>query len=178
MINKVTQKGLGYAATIALCLGGAGYFGYKASQEPSVPKGIASVNAIENSLAWATLGNNSIEKVLDSNQMRLDEIKADPELAPDIANLEKILSNLPSECLTSTENDLYNQTNEIIQRELQKIKEKYPSEKGRYKGAAIAIGLLAPVVAAVGGLDISNDQKEKWKKHNKNNTRPSEIIYH
>jgi len=160
-MNKITQKVLGYVATIALCLGGAGYFGYKASQEPSAPKQIKYIEAIDNALAWGGLGDNSIKKILDKNKIMFDKAKEDPELASDLNNLEKILSGLPSEYLTSTEDSLYNQTKEIIQRELQKIRDKYPSEKGKYTGAAIALGILAPTIAGVGYLDISNKKREE-----------------
>lgn len=161
MMNKITQKGLAYATAIGLSLAGAGYLGAKAFKEPSVPKEIAYVNAIQESLDWATLKDKSIQKVLDSNKLRLEKIQENPELAPYISNLENILSSLPNEYLTSTEDDLYNRTKEIIQRELKKIKNAYPSEKGTYGGAALAIGVLAPAIALLGYLDISNKKKEE-----------------
>lgn len=163
MVNKIAQKILGYGAAIALCAAGAGYAGYKASKEPAVPKEIAYVNAAQNSFNAGVLRNDPIQKVIDANKIRFEKIKANPELAPYVNNLERILSSLPDEYLTSPENDLYNQTNEIIQRELKKIRNDYDSpDKARYAGAAVGTGILAAAIAGVGYLDIS-DKKRKEK---------------
>ncbi len=165
MINKIAQKTLGYCAATALCLAGAVYLGVEAHKKPAVPREIAYVNAIQTSLSTEGLRDISMQEALNKNKIRFEKIKANPELAPYVNNLETILADLPDEYLTSTENDLYNRANEIIQRELKEIRNDYDSpDKARYAGAAVGMGVLAVSLAGLGCLDISHQKEEEKKK--------------
>lgn len=160
MTNKIAQKILGYGAATALCLAGAGYAGYKASKEPVAPKEITYVNAIQNSFNAGVLRDDPIQTVIDANKIRFEKIKANPELTQEISALEKSILQMPLSLRNSSENKDYNLVNNYVQEQIGKIRETHQTEKGRYTGAAIALGALASSVAALGYLDIS-DKKRK-----------------
>lgn len=165
MINKITQKVLGYSAATALCLGGAGYFAKIAVDQPSPLAGIATINAVQNSLETSALKDKSFQQAWDENKTRIEEIKQTHELGREIGALEKSILQMPSDLKDSMEDEDYNVLNNYAQEQLGKIRETYQTEKGRYAGAAVALGVLASSLAALGHLDISNEKrKEKERK--------------